>query len=482
MTVSEVRVQGADPEVLAWVEATTGGVIASSRRLPRGRPAWILELEGSSPPRVVLKYQRAPADVMARYRFLSEFNLQREAVTLKALRQEGVAVPGVIGFHQGPDALLLECVDGTGDLARVPAGPERQGAMGEYARALAVVHQLDWSRLGLDQALPVPTAATHPTTHGPLGTSIADFQRFRSELRHPEPLLDLAIWWLQEHRPPKRDGVSLLHGDAGVNQFLVENGTMTTVLDWELSHLGDPMSDFGNARYREVLYPSGTFDTLLAEYAAHGGQPLDRRAIQYYTVGAATIMLLAIAVNVHRPRVKNPDSLSQLWWDDVTRVVLCDAIVEATGSEPVLLPDAWPTVDPSRESRTATFLVERLAAQQMSLEDPGQQATLHDSRLLAQVVQLEATYGAILETETLDDLEEVLRSRPASSPDGLAAVDELVREDPQSNLVPLVASFGRLARRRLRLVAPLADIDNWGAGAARSELAPVSLPSLPDWI
>jgi aminoglycoside phosphotransferase len=434
---------------------------------------------------LVLKHQRAPAGIMKRYRFLSEFNLQREALALAALRGAGIPVPAVIGFHENPDAIAIECVPGTGDLASLPAGPARCDPMGAYARTLATLHQLDWRQLGLDAHMPVPTSETLPTAHGPLGASVEDFRRFRSALLHPEPLLDLALWWLEHHPPARPSRVSFLHGDAGVNQFMVHDGHMTAVLDWELSHLGDPMWEFGNARYRETLYPSGTFGTFLCEYAAHAASPLDRTAILYYTVAACMTMLLPISVNVHRPRVRNPESLAQLWWDALTRALLCDALLEAMDAAAVPAPEPWPQVGRAHESPTARFLVERLASQTLTLEAADVRKSLQGSRLLAEVVELEMAYGRRLEAETLDDVGGLVGARSADLQSALAQVEALVHESPGEHLAAVITVFGRLARRRMRLLAPLAHVDSWGDShpdpGPFSEAA-YTLPLLPDWL
>ncbi len=36
------------------------------------------------------------------------------------------------------------------------------------------------------------------------------------------------------------------------------DGQLTALIDWELSHIGDPMIDLGVIRMRNMLYPTGS--------------------------------------------------------------------------------------------------------------------------------------------------------------------------------------------------------------------------------
>jgi aminoglycoside phosphotransferase (APT) family kinase protein len=70
---------------------------------------------------------------------------------------------------------------------------------------------------------------------------------WRAELdRHdqPHPAFEIALRWLDEHRPAPLSPV-LLHGDFRLGNLMVGPGGLTAVLDWELSHIGDPREDLG---------------------------------------------------------------------------------------------------------------------------------------------------------------------------------------------------------------------------------------------
>jgi aminoglycoside phosphotransferase (APT) family kinase protein len=60
----------------------------------------------------------------------------------------------------------------------------------------------------------------------------------------PQPIGRAAIRWLRRHPPPPAQRVSVVHGDFRTGNFLVDReGAIRAVLDWEMTHLGDPLED-----------------------------------------------------------------------------------------------------------------------------------------------------------------------------------------------------------------------------------------------
>src|SRR5205814_481512 len=50
--------------------------------------------------------------------------------------------------------------------------------------------------------------------------------------------------WLEQHVPATA-GTTVVHGDFRNGNLIVGNDGLRAVLDWELTHLGDPMEDLG---------------------------------------------------------------------------------------------------------------------------------------------------------------------------------------------------------------------------------------------
>ncbi len=58
----------------------------------------------------------------------------------------------------------------------------------------------------------------------------------------PLPVVDYAIAWLERnlaHSPR----LSLVHGDYRIGNFMLRDGRIVAIFDWELAHVGDPIED-----------------------------------------------------------------------------------------------------------------------------------------------------------------------------------------------------------------------------------------------
>ena len=62
----------------------------------------------------------------------------------------------------------------------------------------------------------------------------------------PQPVMRAAIRWMRRNPPPPAHQVAVVHGDYRTGNFLYdEEGRIRGILDWEMSHLGDPLEDLG---------------------------------------------------------------------------------------------------------------------------------------------------------------------------------------------------------------------------------------------
>ena len=104
------------------------------------------------------------------------------------------------------------------------------------------------------------------------------------------PVLELAFRHLRTRLPEPRPPV-LLHGDFRNGNLIVdpEKG-LAAVLDWELSHIGDPAEDLGwicvnSWRFGRPDRPVGGFGDyadLLAGYEAAGGEPVPLDRVRFW--------------------------------------------------------------------------------------------------------------------------------------------------------------------------------------------------------
>lgn len=162
------------------------------------------------------------------------------------------------------------------------------------AAELAKLHRLEPPVPGLE-FIPVPDCP-------PALWRIAEYRRHLDALRASECVLEWALAWLARHAPGS-ERLCLVHADLRTGNFLVEQGRITAVLDWEFAAFSDPLEDLGwmLAKYwRFGAYELeaggiGTREALLSGYEAASGHRLDRPAVAYWEV-MATVRWAVIAL------------------------------------------------------------------------------------------------------------------------------------------------------------------------------------------
>ena len=202
---------------------------------------------------------------------------------------------------------------------------------------LAAVHAVDLRETGLD------SLASH-ATYAPRQLRRWSAQWAWSRTR-PSPTLDDLTELLRRTAPGPSE-LCLLHGDLSPHNLLVDTGTgtVTAVLDWELSTLGDPLADVGTvlaywtlADLSDVSPPAGGNgdgpavgaasgrDTFLQGYLRTSGRAGTRvaywHALALWRLAIITAGVLRRAVdeprNTGTRRVPDPadvDRLAQAAW------------------------------------------------------------------------------------------------------------------------------------------------------------------------
>lgn len=279
------RQTGAQRASVLEFQRLAGGAIQDNHALT-------LSLDGGSNPgrlEVVIRSD-APSRIDASLDRAQEFQVLGTAF------QAGVTVPRPLWLCTDTSVTgRVFCV-----MSRVAgsASPGRllRGAIdGELARALtrrlgeelARLHTIRPPRPELG-FLPVPQLP--PAQHR--------LQTYRGALaRIPEahPVLEWALNWLEDHAPGNA-GLVLCHCDFRTGNYMVQDGRLTAVLDWEFAAWSDPYEDLGWLCSRSWRFgvPDkevgglGDKRDLFAGYAARSGLPVDPARVLYWEVMAMT--------------------------------------------------------------------------------------------------------------------------------------------------------------------------------------------------
>lgn len=226
-----------------WLSAVTGEPGPFGLRvLAGGNSNETLRVESSSGGRFRV-LRRPPANTIA----AGANDLSREHRVLSALHSAGAPVPRVLAplpdrEHAGlGPMILMEWIDGISLTEALPDsyGPDATNRIGEQlVHALAQLHAVDWIEAGL---------------HGfgrPEGYLVRQIDRLeaRYERQRVRPLPDAALLtgWLREHLPASPEP-TVIHGDYHLDNTLFDptRPQLRVVIDFELSTIGDPLTDLG---------------------------------------------------------------------------------------------------------------------------------------------------------------------------------------------------------------------------------------------
>lgn len=164
----------------------------------------------------------------------------------------------------------------------------------QLAQELAALHRV---------APPVTGLGFMPEPQGsPAQARIAEYRAHLDGMDAVEPVLEWALTWLARAAPDWPQPC-LIHGDFRTGNYLVVDGELSAVLDWEFAAFGDPREDLGwmLARYwRFGAYGReaggiGSRAALLEGYEAASAAPLDRTAVGWWEV-MATVRWAIIAL------------------------------------------------------------------------------------------------------------------------------------------------------------------------------------------
>lgn len=232
----------------------------------------------------------------------------QEYAVLRAAFEAGVRVPEPLCLRRddgalGRDFYVMRRIAGSA------SGPALvRGDLDEAARAalledlgaeIARLHEVTPPAAGLD-FLPLPRP--NPPLH-----RVAQYRGYLDGIGVANPSLEWALRWLERNAPRHTETV-LCHGDYRTGNFLVQDGRLTGILDWEFAGWSDPLEDLGwfcapcwrfGAREREAG-GIGSVEPLLRGYERISGRRVPRDQLPYWEIMAGVRWGVIALMQAHR--------------------------------------------------------------------------------------------------------------------------------------------------------------------------------------
>lgn len=229
--------------------------------------------------------RRAPNGIVTK-RTTSAPDHTTEAAIIRAAFDAGVPVPAIMYVLEERDGLgpgyVMQRIEGETIARKILRDAEFADARPKLAyqcgRILATVHKMDASRLP-------------PLNSVSAREQLEQFRATYDSYNYPHPVFEVAFKWL-EQRLPEAKKLTLVHGDFRNGNLIIDPQGVRAVLDWELTHIGDPAEDLGwlcvnSWRFgetRKVVGGFGDVEQLLAGYRDGGGTGMTAERVKFWEV------------------------------------------------------------------------------------------------------------------------------------------------------------------------------------------------------
>ena len=392
----------------AWVERTLGGTVARYERRARWRPAFDLDVarDDGSVLAVHFRGERNPGQAV--------YGLRPEYEILRVLEQQGLPVPRIHGFCEAPAGILMSRMPGRPNLATVTDRTERERILDEFIDELVRLHGLDpdlFRAAGID----VPA--------GNYSLAWDDFaywlQIYRALKTHPEPAIELVMAWMHRQAPKPSGEIVFLQGDAG--QFIFDGGHLTSLLDFEVGHLGDPAHDLAALYIRDTSEPLGDVDRAVKRYCARSGRRFSQELLSFLMLQFCMTTPMPVGPMLRRTwPLQEP--MQYLSWHQCYMRLSLEIVARQSGIELVRpdLPEPAETLASGGHRALHALLATGLGVAENAQTYPFQVASR-----LAHYLERAGAYGPAIEAEDLRDCKQLLGRTFSSWRQAEAALEAL---------------------------------------------------------
>ena len=392
----------------------------------------------------------------------TELSLAREAEVYRALQGTLVRIPALHAVAPGGTALLVDRAPGSHVLDDLDE-EHRLMVFADYVDALADLHNVDPAGLSLPSYRRPSDPAAHALDELDLWETILDDRTVR-----PWALARYTIAFLRQAAPAQVGRTVLCHGDVGPGNFMHDGSRVTALLDWEFSHLGDPMDDLAWWVFRghDMAGRCGDLSGQLRRWRARTELPVDRRSIDYYRIFVMLRWLISVAAALEGG-AGGMDRSVYFGLVPVLSVRLPLAMASYLGVDLGAAPAA-----PSAAPGPAAEVISALTADLDGVIGPSLDGSEPRRRLAAAHVYLSHlsardSYGPELDAGDLDDAAQLLGHRPRNGTEAAQAVTGLVaRAGARPEALPYLWRAGRR------------QADLWPAVRDRATTLPTTVPDI----
>lgn len=266
----------------------------------------------------------------------------QEFQVLQAAFEAGVRAPEPLWLCRdrdliGAEFFIMRRAEGVGTGHRLTGEsdlvPDRKGLVRELGENLARLHTIRPPRPELD-FLP------DPGRRSPALAVIADYRRHLDALPQPQPVLEWGLRWC-ELNAPEQESVCLIHRDYRTGNYLVHDGRLTAILDWEFAAWGNPDEDVGwfLARCWRFKAPEreaggiGDANDFLDAYRAAANRNVSAAAVRYWQV-MAHVRWAIVALQQAERHLSGEEASLELALTGRIPATLYPEILALTGDEP----------------------------------------------------------------------------------------------------------------------------------------------------
>ena len=122
---------------------------------------------------------------------------------------------------------------------------------------------------------------------------IASCRAYLDALDEPHPVLEWGLRWCEQHAPAQEE-TTFVHRDFRTGNYLVHEGKLSGLLDWEFAALGNPLEDIGwicakcwcFRHEHHIVGGVADLDDFLAAYEAASGRKVRNDELRYWQVMA----------------------------------------------------------------------------------------------------------------------------------------------------------------------------------------------------